>query len=733
MRQLVERIRQTILAAPDTVCLERARLVTEAYRMYAETDTGEPIPMPLLRARALAHILDHMTLDLDTNPVFAGNTSTGPRAWMLLPEYGFTIPGQALIENPGLEGLLDGTAPDAGGIPEELRAFWRERSIGGDAGWGHLIPDYAKLLSQGLKGILAEAERPDGSLDQDALAYRQACAIACRAVIRWAERYAAAAEAAATAIMAGHETDALRAKCLRRVATACRHVPAKPARNLFEALQSIALAHLAIHIEGHGYSVSPGRLDQVLLPYYRDDENATDLLAAFLLKLSANSLWGSHSKTQPITLGGVDAQGRDCCNALTLRILEAFELARMPDPTVFVRWHRHIAPEVKEKATRMLADGFSMPLLVGDEQTVAGLIHAGVTPADAWNYAIIGCNELGVPAKLIWTSVCLPEVGLLRDVLVEDPNLDAINEMDTLLDRIKDRGVALLRRRIEGYQRHLRRSAELVPTPFTSSLMEGCIQRGRDLHAELPYSFLNLRSSGFTNLINALSALDTIVFRTQRATLGDLRQALQTNFREAADLRRQLLEAPKWGNDDDLADRWALAWLKRREAIQQRLEQEPGCPRLLPEMVVRSLHHLDGRDTGATPDGRLAGEPLADSVGAQLGTARGGPTALLNSVCKLQPARYWPGGYNLNLTLPSLVWGNEAMLDRLRSLVDVFFAQGGQELQINCLNADILRDAQVHPERYPDLLVRVAGFNARFVDLFPAQQNELIQRAEACA
>jgi len=732
MRQLVERIRQTILAAPDTVCLERARLVTDAYQMYAETDSGEPAPMPLVRARALAHILDHMTLDLDTNPVFAGNTSTGPRAWMLLPEYGFDIPGQALVENPSLEGLLDGTDPGVGGIPAEMRAFWQRRSIGGGAGWGHLIPDYANLLSQGLDGIIADAERLDEGLDQEAVVYQQACAIACRAVIRWAERYAeATATAAATA--AGREADPLRAACLQRVAAACRHVPAKPARNLFEALQAVALAHLAIHIEGHGYSVSPGRLDQVLLPYYHNDENATELLAAFLLKLSANSLWGSHSKTQPITLGGVDAQGNDCCNPLTRRILEAFELARMPDPTVFVRWHQDISPEIKDKAARMLAGGFSMPLLVGDEQTAAGFMHVGVTPDDAWNYAIIGCNELGVPGKLIWTSVCLPEVGLLRDVLIEAPDLDGIGDMDTLLDRMEDRGVALLRHRIQGYQRHLQRSAELVPTPFTSALMDGCVRRGRDLHAELPYSFLNLRSSGFTNLINALSALDTVVFRGHRATLEDVRQALQTDFREAVPLRQQLLDAPKWGNDDDRADRWGLVWLERREAIRERLEQEPGCPRLLPEMVVRSLHHVDGHQTGTTPDGRLAGEPLADSVGAQLGTAHGGPTALLNTVCKLQPARYWPGGYNLNLTLPSLVWGNETMWDQLRSLVDVFFAQGGQELQINCLNADILRDAQAHPERYPDLLVRVAGFNARFVDLFPAQQNELIQRAEACA
>jgi formate C-acetyltransferase len=176
----------------------------------------------------------------------------------------------------------------------------------------------------------------------------------------------------------------------------------------------------------------------------------------------------------------------------------------------------------------------------------------------------------------------------------------------------------------------------------------------------------------------------------------------------------------------------ALEWLDRRERACADARRTHALPPLIGELVVRSLHHLVGRRTAATPDGRHAGDPLADSVGAQLGTAREGPTALLNSVCKMDAARHWAGGYNLNLTLPLTSWTDPTMRDKLQSLVEVFFAQGGQELQINCVDPAMLRDAQKHPDDYPDLMVRIAGFNAFFTRLSPLEQNELIQRAEGC-
>ena len=712
---LLERSRQALLGASDSVCLERARLVTEAYRMHA----GDPAP--ILRAKSLHHVLSHMTLDLDTNPILAGNTSSGPRAWMLVPEYGFEMPAQAPIESTSLAGLLEGDA-----IPRELRAFWRDRSAGGPAGCGHLAIDNQRLLARGLNDFIAEAETLLDDPDSARAVYRQASVIGCRAVIHWGRRFASAAQDAAEST-----NDPVQAAALRRAARACRQVPAGPARNLFEALQSIALVHLAIHIEGHGYSVSPGRLDQLLLPYYDNDPDAVELLAAFMLKLAANSLWGSHSKTQAITVGGVDERGADQSNPLTLLILDACEQVCLPDPALFLRWHQKTSIDVKRKAMGMLTRGFSMPILLGDAQTASGLANAGVSTHDAWDYCVIGCNELGVPGKLIFDAIALPEAALLRDLLLADADLESISSMDALLDRLTSRAADHLCREATAHADHVRHVIDSVPTPFTSALMSNGIKRGNDLREELTYPFLNVRSSGFANLINALSAINTAVFEDKTATLSALRAAVRTNFENAEPLRSRLLQAPKWGNDDNRADQWAASWIPRRHSACRSAERESGLRPLLMEMVVRSLHHLEGRRLGATPDGRLAGSPLADSIGPAPETACEGPTALLTSVSKLQPSRYWRGGYNLNLTLPASLWHDEFKLESLRALVDVFFRRGGQELQINVFDADVLRDAQVWPQKYPNLLVRIAGFNALFSHLSRLEQDELIRRAEA--
>jgi formate C-acetyltransferase len=270
--------------------------------------------------------------------------------------------------------------------------------------------------------------------------------------------------------------------------------------------------------------------------------------------------------------------------------------------------------------------------------------------------------------------------------------------------------------------------AEQVPTPFTSALMEGCIERGQDLLWGMKYWIPGYYERGLTNAINALAAIEKVVFEERRFSLSELVQAMRENFPEPT-VRARLLTAPKWGNDDERADRWALRLLEMRERVLSEVDRKYGHSGHTVCHVVRSLHYVDGRRIAASPDGRRAWTPVADSIGAQTGTAHNGPTAILSSVLKIDYPRYYRGGYNLNVTLAR----SEAKPELLLSLIEGFFAQGGQELQINCFDAKLLREAQRHPERYKDLVVRVAGFCARFIDLSPAEQEELIQRAEALA
>lgn len=718
MRELVLAARDRLVNAPDSVCLQRAWLATEAWRAH------EDEPPALRRAHLFAHVLRHIELDIGSNPLFAGNTSSRPRAWMLVPEHGFGVDPQVALEYPELAGFLDGK------VPQELREFWAGRSFGGTCGIGHLAVDLQRVVHQGLGAMVAEAERHADEGDEEQRVTRQAMALSLRAVIEWAGRYAGAAEEAA-----GRAEDPVVRAAHLRVARACRQVPARPARDLFEGLQAMALIHLAIALEGHGFSVSVGLPDRVLAPFIRPDfdpEEATDLAAAFLLKIAENSLYGRGFKSLTITVGGADHHGRDCCNPLTLAFLEAADLVRLGDPPLFLRWHPAIDLAVKRRAAELLASGLSMPLLVNDAPTAAGFESAGVAPEDAWEYCVVGCNELGIPGRSAESatatagSVLYPE--LLNQVLLQDPDPDSLASMEQVLACLEERMASRLTEMRRNGLAHRERTARCVPTPFTSALMRGCIKRGCDLLVGMDYHLPGVYERGLTNAANALAAIEAVVFQERSLSLPELVDALRAGLPDAA-LRERLRAAPKWGCDDDRADRWALALVEMRERVLNAVDAEFGSRPHLSCHVVRSLHYLDGKRIGATLDGRPAGAPLADSIGAEVGTAAAGPTGVLRSVLKLDAARLYRGGTNLNITLSR----RDADPETLLGLVEGFFAAGGQELQINALDAETLRRARREPDTHRDLVVRVAGLSARFVDLSPKHQEELIARAEAAA
>lgn len=708
MQTLLQRARASLMDTPDSVSLERARLVTEAFARH-ETE-----PTPIRRAKTFAHVLAKMHLDLASNPVFAGNVSERPRAWVLLPEYGFTVPAQAKIEHDWADGFLDGDV-----IPGDLRAFWQDRAFGIDAGIGHLAIDLDTVVHRGLAAAKREAEAAPG--EGDAGVYRRAMIIAIDGVLHWAERY----RAEAARLSASASDPAVRA-ALQRVAAALERVPAEPARDLFEGLQAITLVHLATALEGHGFSISLGLIDRTLAPF-SVDEDAVDLYGAFLLKIASNAVWGSFSKTQAITVGGVDHGGRDQCNGHTMALLEACLQTRVPDPHVFLRWHRNISPAVKAKAAAMLADGLTMPLLVGDVQTAGGFEDAGIPPEDAWRYCVVGCNELGIPGKLCRsaTGPLVNYVDLLSEVVGEGPSRE-FKDTDALLACMEER----LRTRLEhtlpaedGWWEHMARQ---VPTPFTSALMDGCVARGADLHARMTYSHGGLFERGLVNAANGLAAVDQLAFRNRTFTMAEIAQALREDFADER-VHRAILSAGKWGNDEPAADQWLVRLLEMRERCVAAVREATGGRERMPCHVVRSLHWVDGLVMDATPDGRRAGEALCSSVGPEPWDAERGPTAALNSVRRIDARRFYRGGYNLNLNLPS---GEPRAVE---ALSEAFFAGGGQELQVSVLSPELLREAMAHPERHGGLLVRIAGFTGRFVALSKREQAEMVRRAEAVA
>jgi pyruvate-formate lyase len=399
---------------------------------------------------------------------------------------------------------------------------------------------------------------------------------------------------------------------------------------------------------------------------------------------------------------------------------------------LFLRWHGRLDSQVKRRAAELLSAGLSMPLLVNDEPTATGFISAGVAPEDAWEFCVIGCNELGIPGRCMESATAMAGnvqyIGLLNQWLLAHPDPAGIRGMDEVMAGLG----ATMRERLlqmrEHGEKHRRRMAECVPTPFTSALMRGCIERGEDLLTGMRYSLPGVYERGLTNAANALAAIEQVAFEERTLTLPEIVAAMRADFTDER-VRERLLAAPKWGNDDPRADRWALELVALRERVLDEVDARFGGRPHMSCHVVRSLHHVDGKRIAASPDGRRAWTPVADSIGAQTGTAREGPTGILNSVLELDAPRNYRGGYNLNLTLPPSSAAPEVLLP----LIETFFGAGGQELQINVFDAATLREAQREPERHRDLVVRIAGLSARFIDLSPVEQDELIERAEAAA
>lgn len=712
MNDLLRTIEQRLLDAPDGVCLERARLVTEAYRTHGSE------PMPVRRALALQHVLANMTLDLETNPIFAGNTSSRAGAMMLIPEAGPGLDAQVKLEHPDLDGLIEQT------LPPEIAEFWADRAAGcGTGGIGHCCGDLGRVVNHGLEWVIDQIDRAEAGT-QRADIYRRAMKISCRAVIDWAGRYSQLASRQAEAT-----EDPTVAACLRRIADACSHVPARPARDLFEGLQSILLVHLAMQLEGQGMSVSLGLIDRALGRLageaHANPEGAANRVAGFLLAVSGNTFCGRGSKTQAITIGGADCQGRDRSNAITLAFLRAYGLVRsVSDPHVFVRWHRGLAPEVLEAAAGLLADGRSMPHLVNDHVAAAGLIDLGIEPQHAWNYAIIGCNEVGIPGRCFQTAwsagLYHNDLQLLREVLRRDAG--KLHSMRNVLDACEEAYFDLADRGIVARRKRTDELAEQLPMPLSSALFEGTVEQGDDLLRALPGPpVAGAFTRGTANAANVLCVLDRRVFTPNGEPLDQALAAVEDGERDSL-----APPAPAWGRDDDGADRWLVELCEARTRAFARAARKHELAGIAVCHVVRSLHHLDGKAIGPTLDGRGAGEPVADSIGPVTGTNPLGPTAALNSVLKIDAARHFAGIYNLNLTLPFGLTTPPVV----RALVEAFFADGGQELQINVLDPARLRAALADPTGHRDLVVRVAGLNARFVELSPAEQQEILRRAE---
>jgi len=627
---------------------------------------------------------------------------------------------------------------------------------------GHLILGLRHVLREGFAGIRARAQerrrRAEAEGDAEGLAFLQAVEICCDAMGDLALRFAMKAEDLAAA-----ETDPSRRRELEQIATRCVHVPTHPPRDFREAVQALWLTQVG-GLVAYGMTgiLAIGRFDQYLYPYYAADlaagriepAEACALMEELLLKLSSNVLLLPYVGKQTgnelgadscsPTVGGVTRDGTDGVNPLSHIILDAFVNVRSTGNSFTIRLAKNTPEDFWRKALATFRHT-SGAALYCDEQCVGALEGCGVATEDARDYGVIGCveptgdgdtfgctsgNDISFTAALEMTLLdgYLRIMGRRIGPRTGDPR--GFSTFAQVMDAVKRQVVFQIDTVVKAVNLKDQAYSEAFPSPFVSATLRGCVDRARDMtQGGADYNFGSVSGRGLGTTVDSLAAINHFVYETRALSMDRLCGLLETNFAGEEETRARLAaRGPKYGCGDAGADAIAkdLAEFFCREVAARQTTR--GGP-FRPSFFSYGMHVIEGLFLGATPNGRRAGDPVSNSFSPSNGAERRGPTAMLGSVARIDH-RLISNGCALNVKLlPSLFDGDER-LDKMVALVRGFFAQGGMELSPNVVSNETLADAQRHPERYRDLVVRVSGYSAYFTDLGKPLQDEIISRTE---
>jgi len=780
----VTRLREDLLATTPSVCGERSHLFTQ----YWKQSEGEPIA--IRRAKAFDHVLRNKTVTIYDGELIVGNQTSYKRGGTVYPEFAVEwIEEELKFLSSRETSKFEINDQDRDMILEDLK-FWKGRTVR-DAllplwqeRWGAVIKDgiesrmafafdtpaphgrqvvnFPKVLTMGLAGIIAEAQEQlarqlvSSNEDLRKRYFWKAVIIACTAVTALAQKYSALAQA-----MAQRESNPARRRELEAIAGVCEQVPAQPARTFHEALQSVWFTHLAVHIENNSWGYSPGRLDQYLYPFYQRDsedsritrDEAKELLGCLWLKFAeiealhkgATAKLCQGSVYQNVTIGGQSEEGKDATNDLSYLILEVEEEVKLSQPTLSLRYHDGLKEDFLFKCAEVIRSGGGKPAIFCDDYALSALDHYGVPLKEARTYAPTGCVELSIPysSTLFFGGfLSLPKCLELALNNGKDPLTGAAlgpETGDPRTFRCYDELLAAFKKQLEVSAEWVINTMntfyapypDLVPSPFNASLINDCIATGKDIN-EGGGRYTKLMATypiGMVTTGNSLSALKKLVFEEKKISMDEVLEALRLNFEGKQEVRKLLLSAPKYGNDDDAVDSDVNEIFRMvKDTVYPHFTNPWGDAVSFAYLGV-TAHYFHGQTTGATPDGRMARTPYADgSLSAYPGTDQRGPTAVIKSATKMD---YTPSLATLfNLKLHPAALNDKERIKKFWALVQTYAERGGYHIQFNVIDRETLLDAQRHPENYKDLVVRLAGFSVFFVDLSSQVQMEIISRTE---
>ena len=774
----VERLKEEILNAKVGVSIDRARLET---RVMKETE-GEP--MVTRRAKVFAAVAEEMPIHIAPDELIVGYFSGKRFCWNVSPSGGPTLENivfgaqetevKRLSRGVFTDRLWDYSVTDdeKRELKEELIPYWKGKGDYGNtvAGRslalsgrarnqliGHNCVKYEAVLEKGFLGIKKEAEerlaRIDLSLPEEAakIQFLKGVIDDMDAAARVGGRYSALARE-----LAAKEDDAGRREELLKIADVCDQVPAHPARTFHEAVQSYFFTWILLFWEQPEVTAnSPGGADQYLYSYYERDidegritkEKAQELIDCYILKLNQIP---NESLSTHLNVGGILANGKDATNPLSHMFIEAMMHTRMMSPIFSVQVHSKTPDDLLFKSGELCALGTGHPQFINHDvlvaQTLARSSLGGppVTLADARSATPVGCVELIIPGKdagwtggtgLINYAACMEYVmtnGLRAGERVGPETGDPrqFSSFEEVVEAFRGQIAGALEKGKQEVEIHERTIAELAPTVFESALIDDCIERGicRELGGAHHNTSNQILPIGPSDAADSLTAIRKLVFEDKSLTLSELCDALEANFEGYEDLRAKLLKAPKYGNDDDYADEQAnlVNHIVASEGAKIGKNIRGGSGGIIGGSAWW-LFATAGRDVGALPSGRAAGEPTNDAHSPGAGFDKKGPTAVLKSMGKIDNIELM-GGVVLNLRLDPAVIEKDDGVKKLADLIRAFVDQKIFHIQINVVSSDDLWAAQKEPEKYKDLMVKVAGYSVYFTQLTKPNQDAIIAR-----
>ncbi|MCS3426072.1 formate C-acetyltransferase [Rahnella sp. BIGb0603] len=760
MTSRIERLKTALFANPREISLERALLYTESHR----STEGECTL--LRRAKSTAYILDNVEITLREDELIAGNRTVKPRAGIVSPEmdpYWLLKELDAFSTRPQDRFAI--SEQDKQIYREQLFPYWESRSMKDfinsqipedvkaatktqifsinqtDKGQGHIIIDYPRLLSGGLDNLVAELKQHVNDAPDNA--FYQAALILLEASQRHILRYAALAEQMALAC-----SDLQRKAELERIARISQHISGNKPQDFYQACQLFWYMNIILQYESNASSLSLGRFDQYMLPFYQHSlshgeqpEFLKELLESLWVKCNDIVLLRSTSSARyfagfptgyTILLGGLTETGRSAVNVLSFLCLDAYQSICLPQPNLGVRVNELIDRPFLLKTAETIRLGTGIPQIFNDEVVVPAFLNRGVSLEDARDYAVVGCVELSIPGK----TYGLHDIAMFNMLKVMELTLHE-NEGNSAINYAEL--VEQIRQKISHYVKLMAQGSNIcdighrdwAPVPLLSSFIEGCLKSGKDITAGgARYNFSGVQGIGIANLSDSLHALNGMVFDQQRLSFDELLASLKENFasEEGRAIRARLINRfEKYGNDVDEVD-LISADLLRFYCKEVEHYRNPRGGQFTPGSYTVSAHVPLGAVVGATPDGRFAGEQLADGgLSPMLGQDHQGPTAVLKSVSKLDNMLLSNGTLlNVKFT-PSTLEGLQG-LNKLADFLGAFTRLKLQHVQFNVVNAEQLREAQKRPQDFAGLVVRVAGYSAFFVELSKEIQDDIIGR-----